>query len=99
MVQQIYKSSSNEEKPVEQQYFVLPPGKKTKTQLTIKLPDARTYDATAGVKDTEFLRISAPQSNFLVEKDVRMETQKCYPGFIFDGHTCICDSTIPGLER
>ena len=96
MVQQIYKSSFNVETPIDQQYFVLFPGRKINPQLTIKSP---TYETTAGINDTELIRISAPQSNFLVEKDVRMETQKCYPGFIPHGSTCACDSKIPGLDR
>ena len=98
-VKQIYKSSSNEEISVGKHYFVLPPGKETVSQLTISLSGADMYNATAGVNDTEFIRISATQSNFLVEKNLRMETQKCYPGFIFDGSTCLCDLTIPGLDR
>jgi len=96
MVQQIYKSSFNVEIPIDQQYFVLFPGRKINPQLTIKSP---TYETTAGINDAELIRISAPQSNFLVEKDVRMETQKCYPGFIPHGSTCACDSKIPGLDR
>ena len=96
MVQQMYKSSLNVEIPIDQQYFVLFPWRKIKPQLTIK---SHTYETKASINDTELIRISAPQSNFLVEKDVRMETQKCYPGFIPDGSTCACDSKIPGLDR
>ena len=91
--------SPNREQAVGQQYFVLPPGEKTRPKMSIKLPSYDVYNATAGLNDTEFIRISATQSNFLVEKNLRLETQKCYPGFIFDGNTCVCDLSIPGLER
>jgi len=84
---------------VGQQYFVLPPGRKADPQFTISLSGTNIYNVTAGVNDTEFIRISATQSNFLVEKNLRMETQKCYPGFTFDGSICVCDLTIPGLDR
>ena len=96
-VKQIFESSANQEISVGQQYFVLPPGKKTIPQLSII--GGSFYDATAGVNDTEFLRISATQSNFLVEKNIRLDSQKCYPGFLFDGNTCVCDLSIPGIDR
>ena len=98
-VKQILERSSDQEISVGQQYFVLPPGRKADPQFTISLSGSDIYNATAGVNDTEFIRISATQSNFLVEKNLRLETQKCYPGFIFDGSTCVCDLTIPGLDR
>ena len=98
-VKQILERTSNQEISVGQQYFVLPPGMTTDPQLTISLSGSDIYDWTAGKNDSEFIRISATQSNFLVEKNLRMETQNCYPGFIFDGSTCVCDLTIPGLDR
>ena len=98
-MKQIFQPTANQEISVGQQYFVLPPGKKTNPKITLTLSGVDVYNSIAGVNDSEFIRISATQSNFLVEKNLKLETQKCYPGFVFDGNTCVCDSTILGIER
>ena len=99
VVQQIVKRSSTQEMLVGQQFFVLPLGKKDNLKLSLTLPGTNIYDEIAGANVTELLRISDSQSNFLVEKTLKLETQKCYPGFFFDGNACVCDSMSLGVEK
>ena len=99
VVKQIIKRPSNKEISFGQEYFVLSPGKRASPKLSISLSGVDVYNSIAGVNDSEFIRISATQSNFLVEKNLKLETQKCYPGFVFDGNTCVCDSTILSVNR
>ena len=99
VVKQIIKYPSNKETSFGQEYFVLAPGKETSPKVSIVLSGVDVYDSIAGVNNSEFIRISATQSNFLVEKNLKLEMQRCYPGFLFDGNTCVCDLRIFGIER
>ena len=81
VVKQIFERSATQEISVGEQYLVLHLGQKTYPQLSLTLPGIEMYKEIVEANATEFIRISDTQSSFLVEKKLRLETQRCNPGF------------------
>ena len=91
-------NSTDEDEVFGQHYFVMPPND-TKPVVSLQIPTLSIYRSIAGVSANEYLRLSDTESSFLVEQDLAVATQKCHPGFSYDGTTCVCDTHLAGIER
>ena len=82
-----------------QQYAVVTPGKQKPHEISIRMPSTEVYHAAAEIQDEEYLEVAATYSNFLVKKRLIINTQKCHPGYKFNGRSCVCDTATPAIER